>query len=136
DDVDADDRIGSVELLGRLEPAAVNFKRGNQMIGCEMRRKSIREAQFGGQHRAEMAGSEDIERHFGSRRRHRLDALIRNGRRQERLELHNILRKGLRGLRRSTQGVEGKLVCAWRTTKPEIDAAGKESRQRSELLGD
>ena len=36
DDVDADDRIGPAELLGRLEPAAVNLKRRDQMIGCEM----------------------------------------------------------------------------------------------------
>src|SRR5580704_15635357 len=106
------------------------------MIGREMRRESIREPQFGSQHRAEMARSEDIERHFGSRRRDRLDALIRNGRRQERLELHNVLGKGLRGLRRATQGVQRELIRAWRTAEPEIDTAGKEPLQRSELLGD
>src|ERR1700722_17475902 len=98
--------------------------------------QTLKVPQFGGQHRAEMARSEDIERYFGSRRRHRLDALIRNGRRQERLELHDILWKGLRGLRRSAQGVQRKLVCARRTAKPEIDAPGKELRQCSELLGD
>ena len=101
-----------------------------------MRRESVRQPQFGGQHRAEMARSEDIERHFRSRRRHGLDALVRTGRRQERLQLQNVLREGLGRFRRPAQRAQRKLVGARRAAKPEVDAAGKEPRQRSELLGD
>ena len=136
DDVDADDRVGPVELLGGLEPAAVNLKRGNQMIGREMRSEGIRQPQFGRQHRAEMARSEDIERHFRSGRRDRLDALIRSGRRQECLQFHDVLRKGVGGLRRTPQGVQRELIGARRAAEPEIDPAGKKPRQCSELLGD
>ena len=48
----------------------------------------------------------------------------------------NVLGKGLGGLRRTTQGAQGELVRARGAAEPEVDAAGKEPRQRSELLGD
>ena len=44
--------------------------------------------------------------------------------------------KRVRGLRRSAQGVQRELIGARRAAKAKIDAAGKEPRQRSELLGD
>ena len=55
---------------------------------------------------------------------------------QERLQLQNVLREGLGGLRRTTQGVEGYLIRARGAAEPKVDAARKQSRQRPELLGD
>ena len=127
---------GPVELLRRLEALAINLERRDQMIGREMRRESVRQPQFGGQHRAEMARSEDPQRHFRSRRRHGLDALAGTRRRQEGLQLQNVLREGLGRFRRTAQRAQRELVGAWRAAEPEIDAAGKKPRQRPELLGD
>ena len=106
------------------------------MIGREMRRESVRQPEFGRQHRAEMARSENPQRHFRSRRRHGLDALAGARGRQEGLQLQNVLREVLGRLRRTAQRAQRELIGAWRPAKPEIDAAGKKPRQGSELLGD
>ena len=83
-----------------------------------------------------MLDPEDPQRHLGSRRRHGLDALIGTGRRQEGLQLEHVLREVFGGFRRAAQGAQRELVGARRAAEPEVDAAGKQPRQRAELLGD
>jgi hypothetical protein len=46
------------------------------------------------------------------------------------------LRKRLGRFRRSPQRVQGELIGSRRAAKPEVDSARKQSRERSELLGD
>ena len=101
-----------------------------------MRGERVGKPELGGEHRAEMARSENPERHFRSRRRHRLDALPGSGRGQERLQFENVLREALGRLRRTAQGAQRELVGARGASEPKVDAAGKEPRQRPELLGD
>ena len=53
----------------------------------------------------------------------------------ERLQFENVLRKGIRRLRRAAQSAQRELVGAGSATESEIDAARKETGQRPELLG-
>ena len=136
DDVDPDHRIGTLELLRRLEAVAVDMQRRDQQFGGEMRRESIRQPQLGSEHRAEIARSENPERHFRAGRRYGLNSLAGNDWRQERLQFENVLRKRIRRLRRAAQSAQRQLVGAGSATKSKIDAARKETSQRPELLGD
>ena len=54
DDVDAYHRVGTVELLGRFEVAAIDMQRRDQQVRCEMRGEGIGQPEFGRQHRAEI----------------------------------------------------------------------------------
>ena len=101
-----------------------------------MRGERIGQAEFGREHRAEMARPENPQRHVCSRRRHRLDALIGTGWREEGLHFENVLREILGGLGRAAQGAQRQLVGARRAAEPEVDAARKQPRQRAELFGD
>ena len=107
DDVDADHGIGPVKLFGGLEASAIDLQRRNELVGSEVRSEGVRQAELGGQHRAELARSENPERHLRSRRRHGLDALVRTGRRQEGLQFQNVLREvvGRLGERRKARSV-------------------------------
>jgi hypothetical protein len=83
DDVDADHRMGTVELFGWLEATAVDMQRRNKQFGRKMRGERIGHTEFDREHDTEIARSENPERHFRSCRRRRLDALIRTGRSEE-----------------------------------------------------
>src|SRR5882672_7448159 len=101
-----------------------------------MRGEGIGKPELGREHCAEITRSENPQRYFCSRRRHRLDALIWTGWSQESLHLENVLREVFGRFRRSAQGAQCKLIGPWCTAKPEVNAAGKQPRQRPKLLGD
>jgi hypothetical protein len=136
DDVDADHGIGTVKLFGRLETAAVDLQRRNELFGREMRGEGIGQAELGHEHRSKIARSEYPQRHFRSRGRHCLDTLVWTGRSQECLQLENVLREILGRFGRAAQGTQRELVGAGGAAQPEVDAAWKQPRQSPKLFGD
>ena len=136
DDVDADHGIGTVELLGRLEAAAVDLQRRQELVGREMRGEGVGQAELGGELRAE-----------------RLDPRIQSG-----TSVPAPARPGCAGSDRPERGMpaararpagnssaasgvrrkraQRELVGARGAAEPEVDAAGKQPRQRAELFGD
>ena len=59
DHVAADHRVGPLQLLGGLEALAIDFERGPQRVGREMRSEGEGQAERRGQLRAEQAGAEN-----------------------------------------------------------------------------
>src|SRR6185295_4710461 len=120
----------TVKLLGRFETATVDLQRRDQQFGREMRGESIGKPEFSRQHRAEIARSQDPQRHFRACRRYGPDALIWTGWRQEGLHLENVLRKIFGGFRRAAQGAQRELVGPGGAAQPKVNAAWKQLRQR------
>src|SRR5207244_3946812 len=129
-------RVGTVKLLGRFEAAAIGLQRRNEQFGCEMGGEGVGKPEFGRQHRAKIARSQNPQWHFRSRGRYSPDALIWTGWSQEGLHLKHILREVFGGFRRAAQGAQRELVGPGRAAQPKVNTAWKQLRQRPELLGD
>ncbi len=136
DDVDADHRVRTVELFRRLEPAAIDFQRRQQLCWSEMRGERIGQSEFGREIRAVGARSEDPQRHIRSRRRNGLNPLCGGGRSKEGLQFQNVLRERVGGRGLSPQRLHGDLIGAGSPSEPKVDTAGKKPREGSELFSD
>ena len=136
DDVDADERVRSIELARRREAVAVDPQRLVERLRREVRREAERQPELRGQLRPEQAGAEDLQRDVRARSRHGLDALPGLYRRQVRLQLEDVLREVVGCQRVATQRLQRQLIGAGRPPQPEIDAAGEQRLERAELFGD
>ncbi len=67
---------------------------------------------------------------------HRLHALTRLHRAEQRLQLGHVLREAVGRVRVAPQCALGVAVAAGRAAESEVDAAGVERGERAELLGD
>ena len=136
DHVRTDHRVGLLQLLGRLEPRAVDLERRQQRIGREVRGERVRQSEHRCELRTEEARAEDPERHpraGAGRRAHELSRL-RLG--EVALQLDDVLREGVGARRVASERVNRQLVGAGRTAETEVDPSRMQRLERSELLGD
>ena len=136
DDVDADHRVRRSELRRRLEAPAIDGQRRVELLRREVRREREREPELSRELGAEEAGSEDVDGHFSAGSGHRLDPLPRLDRRQEGLELEDVLREVLGVRRQAAKRRQRLLIGAGRAAEAQIDAPGKQRGQGAELFGD
>src|SRR3546814_2373379 len=62
DDIGAHHRVGPVELLRRLEAAAIDLQRLEELGRREVRGEGVGQSELGGEHGAEVARSENPQR--------------------------------------------------------------------------
>ena len=106
DDVDAAIACGR-RAAARAEAPAIDGQRRVELLRREVRRERVRQPELRGELRAEEAGPQDVDRHLGAGAGHGFDPLPGLDRREERLELEDVLREvlGVRRRRRSAASV-------------------------------
>ena len=137
DHVDPDHRPRLGEPLGRLEVFAVQLQRGQQEVRREVRGERERQAQLGGEARAEVARPQQPDRHVQPLARHGADRLAGLGLAEVGHQFEQVAGEGVAAAAQvAPQGAGGVLVAAGGAAQPEVDPAGVERLQRAELLGD
>ena len=130
------DHVGLRALLAGAETGAVDVDRLLQHLRGEMGREGIRQAERGGQLRAEKRGSEDVERHLGPPPRVGVHARYDGRVGEVAAQLCDVVGEVLGCVRIPPQGAERSRVGARRSSQAQADAAGIEGFEGAELLGD
>ena len=122
-------------MLRRLEPLAIDRGSLVQQRRRKVRGKREGQAERRGDLCAERARPEDPNRHRETATGNRAHRLPRLRRAEVVHHLHHVLGKRLGiGIERAPQRVGRRVICSWRATQSEINATGKQRRQRAELL--
>ena len=136
DDVHAQHHVGPGQLRRRPEPAAIDLQRVEQHRRREVRRERERQAEPGGHLRAERARAEDPDRHVVPGAGDRADPLPGHRLAEEGHHLEHVVGEGVRiRVERAAQRHRRRRIGAGGAAQPQVDAAGKQRRQRRELLG-
>ena len=137
DDGDGDDEPGLLQGFAGAEEGAIETGGVEQHFRREVGGECEREAELGGKTRAEIAGAEEGDGDVAVLAGERFDGLVGVAGAEVGAEFREKLREIVAGLAEvAAEGAHGVEVTAGCAAQTEVDAAGVESFEGAELLGD